>query len=179
MASNLNETTYDFLSGTSHKIDVLALAEASGEGNWIHKQCWDTASKSTKAENAIYANKNFDMIERTDLNMNNKRSKNIIIYRHPHNNFKDFFQYLERLLECSCSRKQWITYIYCDFNFDLLKIDSDHVTLHFFNLQLCVYGLLPHVLQPTRVTRVIIQLQSLTISVVIIFRKIVFLQIYY
>ena len=38
-----------------------------------------------------------------------------------------------------------------DFNFDLLKIDSDHVIQHFFNL-LCSYGCLPHVLQSTRVT---------------------------
>ena len=42
-------------------------------------------------------------------------------------------------------------YVCGDFNFDLLKIDSDHVTQHFFNL-LCSFGLLPHVLQPTRVT---------------------------
>ena len=55
------------------------------------------------------------------------------------------------MLECYCSRKQRIIYIYGDFNFDLLKIDSDHVTQHFFNL-LCNFGLLPHVLQPSRVT---------------------------
>ena len=34
---------------------------------------------------------------------------------------------------------------------NLLKIDTDHFTQHFFNL-LCSYGLLPHILQPTRVT---------------------------
>ena len=42
-------------------------------------------------------------------------------------------------------------YICGDFNFDLLKTDTDHSTQHFFNL-LCSYGLLPHILQPTRVT---------------------------
>ena len=42
-------------------------------------------------------------------------------------------------------------YICGDFNFDLLKTDTDHNTQHFFNL-LCSYGLLPHILQPTRVT---------------------------
>ena len=41
-------------------------------------------------------------------------------------------------------------YICGDFNFDLLKIDTDHCTQHFFNL-FCSYGLLPHILQPTRV----------------------------
>ena len=42
-------------------------------------------------------------------------------------------------------------YICGDFNFDLLKVDTDHITQHFFNL-LCSYGFLPHILQPTRVT---------------------------
>ena len=42
-------------------------------------------------------------------------------------------------------------YICGDFNFDLLKIDTDYFTQHFFNL-LCSYGLLPLILQPTRVT---------------------------
>ena len=41
-------------------------------------------------------------------------------------------------------------YICGDFNFDLLKIDSDN-TQRFFNI-LCSYGFLPHILQPTRVT---------------------------
>ena len=54
-------------------------------------------------------------------------------------------------------------YICGDFNLDLLKIDTDHFTQYFFNL-LCSYGLLPHVLQPTRVK---IQLQSLTTFLVI------------
>ena len=105
------------------------------------------------------------MIERTDLNSNspeyestwieikNKRSKNIIIasiYKHPHNNFRDFFQYLEKCLNVVAKENKEL-YICGDFNFDLLKIDSDHSTQHFFNL-LCSFGLLPHVLQPTRVT---------------------------
>ena len=70
-----------------------------------------TGSKSNKGGTAIYASKNFDSIERTDLNINsleyesmwieikNKRSKNIAsIYIHPHNNFKDFFNYLEKCM---------------------------------------------------------------------------------
>ena len=42
-------------------------------------------------------------------------------------------------------------YICGDFNFDLLKLDSDNNTQHFFNL-LSSYGFLPHITQPTRVT---------------------------
>ena len=105
------------------------------------------------------------MIERSDLNSNsleyespwieikNKRSTNIVItsiYRHPHDNFNDFFQYLEKCLSVVAQENKEL-YIYGDINFDLLKIDSDHVTQRFFNL-LCSFGLLPHVLQPSRVT---------------------------
>ena len=98
------------MSGIYHKIDVLALTETSEEEDTgflsndelVDFQKLHTASKSTKVGTAIYANKNFDTIERTDVNINsleyesawieikNKRSKNIImasIYRHPHNNF--------------------------------------------------------------------------------------------
>ena len=81
-------------------------------------QEFHTASKS-------YVNKYFDSIERSDLNINSleytrglkhkiKEVKNIeiaSIYRHPHNNLE--------------------LYIYGDFNFDLLKIDTDHYTQHF------------------------------------------------
>ena len=42
-------------------------------------------------------------------------------------------------------------YICGDLNLDLLKVDTDHLTQHFFNL-LCSYGFLPHILQPTNVT---------------------------
>ena len=42
-------------------------------------------------------------------------------------------------------------YICGDFNFDLLKTETNHLTQHFFNL-LCSNGFLPHILQSTRVT---------------------------
>ena len=42
-------------------------------------------------------------------------------------------------------------YLCGDFNFDLLKIDTDSSTQKFFNL-LCCYGFLPHIIQPTRLT---------------------------
>ena len=144
------------MSGTPYKLDVLALTETSENedtGFLCNVELDDfkkfhTASNSSKGGTAIYANKNFEMIERSDLNSNsleyestwieikNKRSKNIVIasiYRHPRNNFKEFFQYLEK---CSSvvAQENKDSYICGDFNFDLLKIDSDHVTQHFFNL---------------------------------------------
>ena len=42
-------------------------------------------------------------------------------------------------------------YICGDFNFDLLQIDTDNVIQYFLNLP-CSYALLPHTLQPSRVT---------------------------
>ena len=72
------------------------------------------------------------------------------VYRHPHYNFDEFFKYLESCLSTIAKENKEV-YICGDFNLDLLKIDTDHFTQHFFNL-LCSYGLLPHFLQPTRVT---------------------------
>ena len=72
------------------------------------------------------------------------------IYRHPHYNFDEFFKYLESCLS-TISKENKEVYICGDYNFDLLKIDSDYFTQHFFNL-LCSYGLLPLILQPTRLT---------------------------
>ena len=105
------------------------------------------------------------MFTRTELNINNvefestwieiknKNSKNNVcgtLYRHPHYNFDVFFKYLESCLGTLAKENKEI-YICGDFNFNLLQIDSDHFTQYFFNL-LCSYGLLQHILQPTRVT---------------------------
>ena len=67
-----------------------------------------------------------------------------------HNNFNEIFQYLENCWTQVVKENKEL-YICGDFNFDLLKIDSDYNSQHFFNL-LCSYGFLPHTLQPTRVT---------------------------
>ena len=68
------------------------------------------------------------------IEIKNTRSKNIVIasiYRHPHNNFNEFFQYLEScLLQVMKENKE--LYICGDFNFDLLKIDTDHYILNIF-----------------------------------------------
>ena len=167
------DNLHEFLTGTSNKIDILALTETS------EKECsgflsnveiddyvkFHTASKSSKGGTAIYINKNFDSIERSDLNIDsiecestwieikNKRSKNIVIgciYRHPHDNFEEFFQYLDKCLSKVATENKEL-YLCGDFNFDLLKSDTNKFTQHFFD-QLCSYGLLPNILQPTRVT---------------------------
>ena len=69
--------------------------------------------KVMKGGTAIYVNKDFDTISRTEFNIDNvefestwieiknKNSKNIVcgtLYRHPHYNFDVFFKYLESCL---------------------------------------------------------------------------------
>ena len=167
------DNLHEFLSGTSKKIDILAITETSerediGFLNNVEIDEYDkfhTASKTMKGGTAIYVNKNFDSLERSDLKTNtdefestwieikNKSSKNIVIgsiYRHPHNNFDDFFLYLEKCFGKLVKENKEM-YICGDFNFDLLKIDTDHIAQKFFNL-LCSYGFQPHIFQPTRVT---------------------------
>ena len=68
------------------------------------------------------------------IEIKNKFSKNIVcgsVYRHPHN-FVEFFQYLELCL-ISLAKEIKEIYFHGDFNFDLLKTDTDHSTQHFFN----------------------------------------------
>ena len=72
------------------------------------------------------------------------------LYIDTHYNFDVFFKYLESCLSTLAKEIKEI-YISGYFNFNLLQIDSDHFTQYFFNL-FCSYGLLPHILQPTRVT---------------------------
>ena len=67
------------MSGTSNKLDiVVALTETSEKENTGFTgnvkidgyQKFRTASKSSKGGTAIYVNKYFDSIERSDLNIN-------------------------------------------------------------------------------------------------------------
>ena len=163
----------EFVSTTPTKMDILAITETSEKedtgflGN-IEIEGFDiyhTSTKTSKGGTAIYVNKRYYSIERCDLNtenvefettwieIKNKRSKNIVcgnVYRHPHNNCEDFFHYLEECLT-NLAKGNKEVYICGDFNFDLLKVDTENFTQYFFNL-LCSYGFLPHILQPTRVT---------------------------
>ena len=163
----------EFLSATTIKLDIIAITETSEKDETgfltnVEIEGYDlyhTPTLSAKGGSAIYVNKNYDSLERYDLNIKdieyettwieikNKKSKNIVcgnVYRHPHYNCDDFFKYLESCL-ATLAKESKEVYICGDFNFDLLKVDTDHLTQHFFNL-LCSYGFLPHILQPTRAT---------------------------
>ena len=143
------------LASSSTVMDILVLTETSEKeetGFLINVEIagyekFHTASQTSEGGTAIYVNKNYDTTERYDLNVNNaefestwieiktKNSKNIIcgsIYRHPHYNFDEFFKYLESCLSTIAKEIKEV-YICGDYNFDLLKIDSDYFTQHFFN----------------------------------------------
>ena len=92
-----------------------------------------TPSKISKGGTAVYVNKSYDSLERNDVKINtdefestwieikNKKSKNILvrcIYRHPHNNFKELFQYLDETLSKLVEENKEL-YLCGDFNFDL------------------------------------------------------------
>ena len=131
------------ITETSEKEEIGFLADVELEGY----ELFHTPSKISKGGTAVYVNKSFDSLERNDIKINtdefestwveikNKKSKNILvgcIYRHPHNNFKEFFQYLDETISKLVKENKEL-YLCGDFNFDLLKTNIDHYTQHFFN----------------------------------------------
>ena len=97
------------ITETSEKEEIGFLTNVELEGY----ELFHTPSKILKGGTAVYVNKSFDSLERNYIKINtdefestwvkikNKKSKNILvecIYRHPHNNFKEFFQHLDETL---------------------------------------------------------------------------------
>ena len=125
-----------------------------------------TNSKTSKGGVAIFINEDYNVIEREDLKSDNiefeavwieikiKKSKNIILgctYRHPHNtNIDDFTTYMTTCLEILNKENKEI-YISGDFNIDLLKYDTNKKYQEFYD-QMTTSGVLPQILQPTRIT---------------------------
>ena len=121
------------ISETSEKEKIGFLTNVEIEGYDL----FHTASKISKGGTSIYANKDFESLECTDLKINNpefestwieiknKKSKNIVIgclYIHPHNNHVEFFQYLDGCMD-KLAKENKELYLCGDFNFDLLKIE--------------------------------------------------------
>ncbi len=125
-----------------------------------------TNSKTSKGGVAIFVKDFYNAIEREDLKTDNPEfeavwielkinlSKNIILgctYRHPHSaNIDDFSNYMKTCLE-KLSKENKEIYISGDFNIDLLKYDTNMKYQEFYN-QMTTYGLLPQILQPSRIT---------------------------
>ena len=170
---HLTSNLHEFILGSQPKLDILAITETSEQQKvfFLHDveikgyKISHMASKTSKGGIAVYVNENVNSIERIDLNIlhdefegtwveiKNKHSRNIIcgcIYRHPHNNFKEFFQYLEMCLS-KFNKENKEIFLAGDFNFDLLKTETDTNTQNFYDL-MCSYGTLPRIIQLTRVT---------------------------
>ena len=73
------DNLYEFLSGTSTKMDILAITETSEKEDTgflsnVEMEGYEkyhTASKTAKGGTAIYVSENYDKIERCDLNIRN------------------------------------------------------------------------------------------------------------
>ena len=168
---------HQFLAESSSKFDVMAITETSQKKtdddfktniNLEGYSNFSTPSNSIKGGTTLYVNNTFDVTERLDLNVThdhfesvwieikNKKSKNIIcgsIYRHPHDNlqnYNNFLEYMEITLNKISNENKEI-YICGDFNSDLLKLDKVNNYKKFYE-QMCSYGLLPQIIQPTRTT---------------------------
>ena len=176
--SNVNgiESKFDvlenFLAGAKSAMDVIGISETSEDKDKSFLanisldgyKLFHTPSNSPKGGTAIYVNDDYDVFERTDIKaqtdlfesvwveIKNKQSKNIVcgcIYRHPNQKISEFNKYLDSTLKKITDENKEV-YICGDFNIDLLKIDEVKNYLEFYNLLNC-YGLLPFIIQPTRV----------------------------
>ena len=170
------DTLHTFLSGSTSKMDVIAITETSEnkDHGFItnveldgYKAPYHTQTNSLKGGTALYVNKDFDSFERTEfkcqndilesvwIEIKNKNSKNIIcgcIYRHPKtliSDFSEFNKYMDKTLNKIVQENKEI-YICGDFNIDLLKMNDFDSHLEFYTL-LNSHGLLPFIVQPTRV----------------------------
>ena len=166
------DTLENFLSGATSAMDIIAISETSEDldNSFISNISLDgyklfhTPSTSSKGGTALYVNNDYDIFERNDLKsysdlyesvwieIKNKNSKNIVcgcIYRHPSQQTSEFNKYLDSTLKIISDENKEI-YLCGDFNIDLLKIDDSKHNLEFYNLLNC-YGILPLIVQPTRV----------------------------
>ena len=179
--ANVNglETKFDnlhtFLAGAMSAMDVVAITETSEhkDHSFITNTSMEgykpfhTPTNSLKGGTAMFINQDYDSFERTELKaqtdlyesvwaeIKNKNSKNIVcgcIYRHPSylkSDMSEFNKYLDTTLSKLVKEKKEI-YICGDFNIDLLKMNDFETHLEFYTL-LNSHGLLPFIIQPTRV----------------------------
>ena len=153
--SNINglgskiDNLYEFLSGTSTKMDILAITEISEKEDTgflsnVEMEGYEkyhTASKTAKGGTAIHVSENYDKIERCDLNICNlkfettwieikyKNSKNIICGCNI-DTLTIIWMNFSNTLKCAWLHllKKTEVYICGDFNLDLPNIDTDHFT---------------------------------------------------
>ena len=94
-----------------------------------------------------------DVVESLFVEMVNPNGKNILIgvvYRPPGSNPNDFLLYVQNLMQNSIFTNKHV-YLMGDFNIDLMKCNSQHISQEFVETLMSV-SLLPLISKPTRVT---------------------------
>ena len=147
--------------------DIIAISETGEQPHGFKRNidldgfnvCKQT-SKSRKGGVGLYINNKIDHFKRDDLKVQtvefetvwveliNKHKKNILCccaYRHPDSDPMTFIEHFEKIFTKLSEEKKPL-FILGDFNFDLLSCNSDF--LNSFTSS----GLLPTILQPTRLT---------------------------
>ena len=163
----------NFINNANFDLDILCISETSQRENQNFKsnvsiggfdQMFSLGSKTARGGVAIYVNNKIDAFERHDLNSVSdsfeaiwvevkQKSRNIIcacVYRHPNSKDSDFTNYISNCLS-RINKEKKESYIAGDFNYDLLKYDTNVKNADFLNL-MSSYGFLPLILQPTRIT---------------------------
>ena len=169
------DTLHTFLGGTASAVDVVAITETSEHDKHsfisnIDMDGYDpfsTPTLSLKGGTALFVNKDYKAFERRDIKIQNnlfesvwieiknKNSKNIVcgcIYRHPNKlnqDYTEFNKYMDETLSKLVKENKEL-YICGDFNIDLLKINEVDTHMKFYTL-MNAHGLLPFIVQPTRV----------------------------
>ena len=170
------EDLHNFLSNAFIKFYIIAVTETSQRTineefytniNLEGYTNFSTTTNTNKGGTLIFTKSTLNIMERLDLKIchdlyestwieiKNKHSKNIIcgsIYRHPNDNTLSYDKFLEYMDMClsKITNENKEVYICGDFNSDLLKLDKVSNYKRFYEL-MCSYGLLPHILQPTRI----------------------------
>ena len=158
------------------KFDVVGITETKLKSNIDPTfdiningyKSYSTPSEANKGGALLYIADQFNVKPLTNLNkimyksnqlesvfveICNKNKKNVIIgciYRHPSMDLDEFNDdFFNLLLENIASDKK--LFLIGDFNIDLLKVDIDSPTTNFFDI-ITSNLLVPHILQPTRIT---------------------------
>ena len=147
------------ISSLGHAFDIIALSEIWVQKNDKVKEIGNlegyqnflyTPGNSLKGGCGFFVKNGFKVLERKDLDISftddtneyatkwieivNEKDKNIIVgvcYRHPRKTSNDSFcQYMEKTLR-KIAKKNALTFVVGDFNYDLLKIDNDKFSATF------------------------------------------------
>ena len=176
---NKIENIHILLSNLGHSFDIIALTEtwtdSSDKSISIgsldgYNKFQPTLGKSLKGGCGFYVKNGIQVREHKELDISvcdanneyetkwieivNTNSKNIMVgvcYRHPRKSSNDSFcKYLEKTIT-TVNKKNVITFIVGDFNYNILNQENDLHSANFLDTMMC-NNFQPCILEPTRVT---------------------------